>query len=161
MTALNQLTAADLTEIRHVLHHVEDRTIRERLTDAIGAAIRAKRDLPAYTFQPLDDGWWLIGLLGHARRAKPRRHLAALWPAYLAITDPGSPTVRPNDFTDPASTHSDDSVRNGLPRVADWLEHELKLPNLAREIRSPRMEVTDTAVLYRPTVESPRINPAS
>jgi hypothetical protein len=158
---LDQLTAADLTDIRHVLHHVEDRATREHLAQVIGAAIRAKRDRPAYTFQPLDDGWWLIGLLGQARRVKPRRHLAALWPAYLAIIDPGSTTVRPNDFTDPASTHSDDSVRNGLPRVADWLEHELKLPDLAREIRSPRMEVTDTVVLYRPTVDSHRINPAS
>jgi hypothetical protein len=158
MTSLTDLSTADLTEIKFVLHHIPDATARQRISQALDDEIRQRRQRLVFTFLPDPDGeHWIIGQVGSARRHRPTRQLKALWPLYLALSDPGF-AVRTADFADPAATAPDESLRKALGNAADWIE-SLGYRHLAAEMRSPRCVIADGSLRYQPARHSPVINP--
>jgi hypothetical protein len=159
MTSLNELSTADLTEIKFVLHYIQDASARQRTSQVVGNEIRQRQQRPAFTFMPDPDGGdqWIIGQAGSARRHKPTRQLKALWPLYIALSDHGF-AVRTADFADPAATAPDESLRKALGNAADWIE-SLGYPRLAAEMRTPRCVITDGSLRYQPGRHSPVINP--
>jgi hypothetical protein len=158
MTSLTDLSTADLTEIKFVLHYIQDAAARQRISQVVADEIRQRQQRPVFTFLPDPDGeHWIIGQAGSARRHRPTRQLKALWPLYLALSDPGF-AVRTADFADPAATAPDESLRKALGNAADWIE-SLGYPRLAVECGSPRCVIAGGSLRYKPGRHSPVINP--
>lgn len=137
---LDDLSAADLNELRQIVFNVGDTAARDRISTAIDAAIKTKRDRPRIVFMPADHTyqWWAFGPADNVVVKRSARDLAGLRIAWDIFCNPR--WVRTDDYGSP------NDVRGKLTKAKEWVR-EMGCELLAVEIG--RIKVCADVPVYR------------